>query len=162
MPQQEPQVFLFKTLLEEGQRISSINLSENEESYTVFMLLRFMKDPYLLDRIIGISYLEGLQLQGHQGENLLLDTGDRSLLLVGLYPGRARRLNVSLSYFVNISRSCYNTLSSFYEDRKHPGQAELYKELAFGVEKIADVLVAVRGIAPEVGIGSIPQGTVFN
>jgi hypothetical protein len=66
-------------------------LDESMESYLVFTLMRFMKDQDLATQAVALDQLR--------------DIGDQCLLLSGLYPKRAERRLVRVSYYVNIGRA---------------------------------------------------------
>jgi hypothetical protein len=77
------------SLVQEGEKRSKIPLSEEEESYTVFMLMRnvtntqLFEDPVAIILLHGLTYSAGEHAQAlHSGK-----AGDVALIIAGLYPG---------------------------------------------------------------------------
>lgn len=135
---------LWVDLVQEAKSSAKINLTEIQEGYLVFMLMRFLKRREVFSITIALQYLEGVHATGAIQESLLADTGDSSLLFAGLYPERAKSLNVSSSYFVDMSCICFSTLSTLCAKKKHLEEAKLYEELATNTVNLATVLGAMR------------------
>jgi hypothetical protein len=71
-------------LVGEAEQASSIHLNTELESYIVFLLMRFSKQPNLVDKILAIEFLEAMQTTGEaQREQLLQMVGDSCLLYAG-------------------------------------------------------------------------------
>ena len=138
---------LWVDLLKEGQARAQIPLSEFEESYTVFMLCRFMDKPGFMDAVLALSYLESQNLPPHKKEKTLRTTADTGIILAGLFPERAERLNVSCAYFVEMSKACFTELASLYHRMRQPIESRDCFLLARSAEKLSFVLGAVRGDA---------------
>jgi hypothetical protein len=99
-------------LIEEAERACSIHLNADLESYLVFLLMRFSKQPDLAAKIFAFEFLEAVQAaSGARRECLLQTVGDTCLLYSGLFPDQASKRHVKVSYFVDIGRSAYSTLA---------------------------------------------------
>jgi hypothetical protein len=72
--------------------------------------------------------------------NQLRDVGDQCLLLSGLFPKRAEKQLVKVSYYVNLGRSAYHHLS----DGVHQASADLYRQLAETFVMLMDLLQTIR------------------
>ncbi|MGD9592818.1 MAG: hypothetical protein AB7V32_09890 [Candidatus Berkiella sp.] len=125
-------------LLGEAQQASSIYLKEDLESYLVFLLMRFTGEPSVASSVVGLEFL-----RSYQQETLpfyqLKDVGDKCLLLAGLFPGRAIKRRVKLSYFVKLGQMAYSTISQSLSS-----QEELFIKLCIEFPKLMDVLGAMR------------------
>lgn len=132
-------------LVTEAQASSQIQLHEELESYLVFMLMRFMGKPEMAASILGLEFLTGANSCGQQRYDQLRDVGDKCLLVSGLFPGRAERKRVRLSYFVKLGQSAYSTLSLSEESKG----GELFGELSDRFVHMRDVLYAIRALSPD-------------
>lgn len=127
-------------LLNEAQRASTIYLREDLEAYLVFLLMRFMSKPAVASSVLGLDFLKSYQQRDiHQQFYLLKDVGDRCLLFAGLFPGRATRQHVTLSYFVKLGQTAYSTVSNQLSE-----QENLFIQLCHGFPKLMDLLQAMR------------------
>ncbi|MFI4938410.1 MAG: hypothetical protein ACHQJ6_07880 [Candidatus Berkiellales bacterium] len=131
-------------LLNEAQQCSSIYLKEDIESYLVFLLMRFTEEPNVVSSILGLDFLKICQPNSliHQQQQLK-EVGDKCLLFAGLFPGRAARRRVKLSYYVKLGQTAYSTLSS-----NLISQEELFNRLCNQFPKLTDVLHAMRETSP--------------
>jgi hypothetical protein len=64
------------------------------------------------------------------------------LLFSGLFPRRAEKKSVRISYFVDLGRSAYQQLSSLSRHQT----AKIYQNLAGGFVSLMDVLHAMRAL----------------
>lgn len=138
------QTELFVSLLKDAQRNAQVALTENEESYAVFMLMRFMRRCEILNTTLALKYLESTLESRAVSAVLLQDAADAGLLFAGLFPERSRRLNVPYTYFANMSRICFLTLADICDTLKHQGEAMLYREVGASTEKLSYVLSCTR------------------
>ncbi|MEI6810825.1 MAG: hypothetical protein WCK60_02095 [Candidatus Nomurabacteria bacterium] len=138
------QTELWVNLLKEAENRAQTKLTENQESYMVFMLMRFIARCELLSTTLALQYLESMLEKRRVKEVMLADTADTSLLFAGLFPERSKKLNVSSAYFMNISRSCFLGLADLCENMKHVGEATLYREIGTNIEKLTHVLYCTR------------------
>lgn len=131
-------------LVNEAEQSCAISLPVDLESYLVFLLQRFTDNPEIASSVLGLDFLNSYQETRHHQQ--LKDVGDKCLLLAGLFPGRAVKRRVKLSYFVKLGQTAYSTLSSYVIH-----QEELFSQLCYEFPKLLDVLLAMR----ESPLGSI-------
>lgn len=139
---EDTQTALWHHLVNEAQQRAGHRLDETLESYLVFVLMRHLKDQGLGQEALALEYLHAHADTGTLGRQRLRDTGDHCLLLAGLFPERARRRRVPVTYYIDLGRGAYRDLG----DLLRAGIAEVYAELAEGFENLVDVLLAARGI----------------
>ncbi len=139
---EDTQTALWHRLVNEAQRRAGHELDETLESYLVFVLMRHLRDQGLGREAMALQYLHAQTTPGPRGHQQLQETGDHCLLLAGLFPERARRRRVPVTYYIDLGRGAYRDLG----DLLRAGIAELYGQLAEGFESLVDVLLAARGI----------------
>lgn len=128
------------SLLSEAQQQSAIYLKEDLESYLVFLLMRFAEQPNLAASVLGLDFLHSCQsLTDPQRHYLLKEVGDKCLLYAGLFPGRAKRRRVKVSYFIKLGQTAYSTLSN-YQFPEEP----LFISLCQEFTNLMDVLQSMR------------------
>ena len=130
----------WQTLVKEAEDNSRLMLGEDLESYLVFLLVRFTIKPEIAKSVLSLEFLQSTQALGQQQQEKLQEVGDKCLLISGLFPGRALRRRVRISYFVQLGRSAYATLADICKEK----QGELYKSVGEGFVPLMDVLHAVR------------------
>lgn len=132
----------WQTLVTEASQACHITLDENLESYLVFLLMRFTGKPQIAQKIMAIELLESINHPASQKSIALRDVGDQCLLYSGLFPGRARRRRVRVSYYVDIGKSAYLSLANLgrYTDMV------LFGALAERFVCLMDVLHAMREV----------------
>ena len=128
-------------LVYEAQAATQLILTENTESYLVFLLMRFSQTTHLMESVISMDFLESMNLSGRQRVDKLQDVGDKSLLLCGLFPGIAKKRCVGLSYFSGMGQAAYLTVSEL-QDRE---LADLYLQLSNQFTTMQQILQAMRG-----------------
>lgn len=126
-------------LLNEAQKSSTIYLKEDLEAYLVFLLMRFTSQPEIASSVLGLDFLKCHQYRDAEQSHLLKDLGDRCLLFAGLFPGRAIKRRVKLSYFIKLGQRAYSTLSNQINE-----QESLFIQLCFEFPRLMDVLHATR------------------
>ncbi len=131
-------------LVNEAEQAANCQLHEDVESYLVFLLMRFAKRPDMASRILAVEYLRALHKAGESRKVALRSVGDQCLLFTGLFPKRAQRRPLKLSYFVDLGRSSYHTLSESIEK----GLAEVYASLCDEFVSLMNVLQAMRATVP--------------
>lgn len=108
-----------------GGRIG-LHLDEDCESYLVFVLLRYQREPRFFDGAQALGWLHAQSLAATARAEALRDIGDRCLLLAGLYPGLAERRRVSADYFAQLGRSAYQGVA----EASRTAYAALFAHLA--------------------------------
>lgn len=132
-------------LVNEAQSSASICLNEELESYLVFLLMRFSQQPQIANSVLGLEFLNGVQVDSSPQPQILKDVGDKCLLFSGLFPGRAKKRRVKVSYFVKLGQSAYSNLSQQAADT----DAQLFANLCLAFTNLMDVLQATRDISSE-------------
>lgn len=135
----------WQSLVLEAQSASHIDLTEDLQSYLVFMLMRFLNDTQLHEKPIAVDFLETLHQQGKLQQNNLREVGDKCLIISGFFPGLAERRFVQVNYFVNLGKGAYASLSHLSEKTT----AMLYQDLSHGFVPLMDVLQTIRGMASQ-------------
>ena len=133
----------WQALVHEAQTACGCHLVETLESYLVFLLMRFARQPHCTARIMAEDYLNSQLLRGEQRADRLREVGDHCLLFSGLFPQLAERRLVRISYFVTIGRSSYQQLSAVL-DR---GWSTVYRHLSEAFIVLMDVLHAMTPVA---------------
>lgn len=159
----------WQALVIDARQHSAIQLSEELESYLVFLLMRFVKNPEILQSILALDFLNTvLQPSSSFSNNLsqsnflastknkqnLRDIGDKCLLFSGLFPGLAKRRRVHVSYYVKLGQSAYSLLSTLsnnsFPGAQHPSQlATLFANLGEHFVGLMDVLHTIRSLNRE-------------
>ena len=132
-------------LVNEAQEKRAHWLSEDLESYLVFLLMRFAQQPKLASSVLAVDFLEGSQQAKVQRIDNLQTVGDKSLLFCGLFPGIAEERQVQLDYFVTIGRSAYASVA----DMEGEAMAQLFMSLCEDFVPLADTLQAMRVLSVE-------------
>ena len=137
---EETEVAQWHSLVRQAEDTYGCQLNEAMESYLVFTLMRFMKDQDLATQAIAADYLRAHGLPRSLRFEQLRDIGDQCLLPSGLYPKRAEKRLVRVSYYVNMGRSAYHHLSEGVQQ----ATADLYQQLAEGFVMLMDLLQTIR------------------
>jgi hypothetical protein len=130
----------WKQLLQEAEQKCNCRLDDEVESYLIFTLIRFTQNPQLASQPLAPDYLKSQHRGGHAQQLQLRDVGDQCLLLSGLFPQRAEKRLVRVSYYVDLGRSAYDHLSQLLRQ----AMAELYQQLAHHFVQLMDVLQNLR------------------
>lgn len=128
------------TLVREAEKESGCHVDEVMESYLVFTLMRFMKNQNLCANAMAPDFLNLHNLPEAVRTEQLRNIGDQCLLLSGLFPKRAEKRLVRVSYYVDMGRSAYHHLSSTAQH----ATANLYKQLADAFVVLMDLLQTIR------------------
>ena len=134
----------WQALVAEAEEISGVQLDEELESYLVFTLMRYLRRPEMAQRILALDFLEALQSSRQQRSQVLRDVGDQCLLFSGLFPRRAERRRVRVSYYVDLGRSAYQNLAESLTKTAH-----LFAHLADEFVAAMDTLQAIRVIGQQ-------------
>jgi hypothetical protein len=127
-------------LVKEAEQNSHLTLTEELESYLVFLLLRFNNQPEISAGVLGIEFLKSHQLNKLAQQKQLRDIGDKCLLFAGLFPGYAEHCHVKVSYFIELGQSAYHNLAMLSAQQ----MATLYIRLGKSFIVLMDVLHAMR------------------
>lgn len=130
----------WKALVEEAKLKNSYSLTEDMESYLVFLLMRFVENPEIAYRIMAMDFLKSFDQLKTERSISLRNIGDTCLLFAGLFPGRAERRRVRISYFVRLGQMAYSSLS---EERKNH-LTQLFADLAEHFVVLMDIMHCMR------------------
>lgn len=134
----DKQVFnLWHEIVTDAQEDCAIELHPQLKNYLVTLLMRYTNQPELAQHVFATSFLEAYQRQQQQQRILGLQiVGDHCLIFAGLFPHAAHKRHVKLSYFVDLGRSAYSSVSQTAND--------LYWLLAIQFVMLMDVLQSIR------------------
>lgn len=122
--------------------MGATQLSEELESYLVFLLMRFTGRAHVGASVMAVELLESHEMLKAAREDALRDVGDKCLLFAGFFPEIARKRHVTVSYYVDLGRSAYSSLST----SQHRALAELFGSLSEQFVPLMDVLHTMRSL----------------
>lgn len=132
----------WQALVNEATVDAHIHLNEDLESYLVFLLMRFTNQPQIAHSVLAMDFLSAFTDKALDKATQLQDVGDKCLLLAGLFPGRAERKHVRISYFVHLGQSAYSSLSTV----SRQSLATLFNDLSDAFVPLTDVLLTARSL----------------
>ena len=127
-------------LVSEAEHAAHCRLDHDLESYLVFLLMRYTNQPEMAGEVLALEYLRSMLAAGARRREGLRDVGDKCLLYSGLFPRRAQRRRVRISYFVDLGRGAYHQLAEHVGE----GAAITYRRLATGFVSLMEVLQQMR------------------
>lgn len=130
----------WQALVYEAQASTQLILTENTESYLVYLLMRFTQTTQLLESVLAMDFLESMNTSGRRRIDQLQEVGDKSLLLCGLFPGIAVKRHVGLDYYSGMGKAAYLTVSELQEQQS----ADLYLQLSDQFITLQNILRAMR------------------
>lgn len=133
---QETTLLLWEDIIQHAEYRCSIKLNKDLETYLAALLIRYTNKPEVAQQIFADAYLKALQEQKNSRNAMLQNVGDQCLIFAGLFPQQAEKRHVRVSYFVNLGRSAYSTISHTAND--------LYWALALQFVALMDVLQSIR------------------
>jgi hypothetical protein len=135
------------TLVNEAECMCGNYLAEDIENYLVWLLLRYTDHGDALSKSLASQYLQSHTSRSMQQENLR-DVGDICLILAGLFPERAVKLLVPITYFIELGRRAYNDLSVLLQStHSQDALAQLYLELQQNFVELIETLHCMRELA---------------
>lgn len=129
-------------LVKEAREFSSISLSEDLESYLIFLLMRFTNHPEMANSILALDFLQNIKKLKTENQEIIREVGDKCLLYSGLFPGRAKRQRVQISYYVDLGRRAYLALSSTHKN----ALSQLFANLSDHFVGLMDILHSMRSL----------------
>lgn len=126
---------LWQDTLRLAENRCSISLGHELEAYLISLLMRYTSNALLAKRVLAISFLEAQQQQVHHRAVSLQAVGDECLLYAGLFPQAANKRQVKISYYVDLGRSAYISISHNAND--------LFETLAMDFVVLMDVLQSI-------------------
>jgi hypothetical protein len=128
---------LWWDIIHDAEIMCEHSLENDLESYLVFLLARYIQRPDILKNIIALEFLKNARkLSSQQRQDAFTEIGDKCLIFSGLFPDIADKRLVKISYFVNMGKAAYTTLSTKEND--------LYHLLASQFVPMMDVLQTIR------------------
>jgi hypothetical protein len=127
---------LWRDIIHEAESNCRSKLQVELESYLINLLVRFSTQPELATQIMATQFLESVKLTPSERAVALQHVGDSCLIYSGLFPGIAEKRLVKISYFINLGRSAYSTISTTSND--------LYDLLTKRFVAIMDLLQSLR------------------
>lgn len=132
---------LWREIIHEAEASCRSNLQSELESYLVNLLVRYTNQPELAKQIMATRFMEGVKLSPSERQVALQQVGDTCLIYSGLFPGIAEKRLVKISYYIQMGRSAYGTISKSNND--------LYDLLTQQFVAIMDILQSVRQYTKE-------------
>lgn len=132
-------------LVQEAEGLNGVSLDEELESYLVFLLMRYTECTELAARVMAIEYLNSARCAGQERRERMRDIGDQCLLFSGLFPNRAERRRVRISYYVELGRGAYQSVSEVAQST----MATMFSNLADSFVSMMDTLQAIRRLSTE-------------
>ncbi|OUD12492.1 hypothetical protein [Thioflexithrix psekupsensis] len=129
-------------LINEAEQLCAAHLDEELQSYLVFLLMRHSNTTEMAHSVMALEYLDSLDAHGQLRETQLRDVGDKCLLFSGLFPERAQKRRVRVSYYVNLGVSAYAMVSASLAGVR----ARLFAELSRHFVGLMDILQATREV----------------
>lgn len=102
-------------LVNEAQAATQLMLTENTESYLVFLLMRFSHGPKLIESVIALDFLESMHRPKTLQMEVLRDVGDKSLLFAGYFRGLPRSAMSVSNIFLKWDKQPTSLLVSWRE-----------------------------------------------
>ena len=132
-------------LVKDAESYNGVQLDEEMESYLVFLLMRYTQQPELGAKVMALEYLQGANSVGNLRQEKMRDVGDQCLLYSGLFPRLAERRRVRLSYYVDLGRSAYHTVSELTQS----AMAKMFGQLSESFVELMDTLQAMRCVSQQ-------------
>lgn len=132
----ETTIALWQDVIQYAEGRCDVSLTEELEVYLISLLSRYMDRPDIPQQVFATAFLKSIGMQEHQRVLSLQHVGDQCLLMAGLFPQVAKRKQVKVSYFVDLGRSAYATISHSAND--------LYWSLAYQFVAMMDVLQSIK------------------
>ena len=114
------------SLIIEAEAQMNINLNIDTESYLVFLLMRSSKSTLWLDSSVGMDLMHAMQHSGQIQKTMLIDVGDKSLLVSGFFPELVHKKRLDPNYFIQIGQIAYASVGGLPDEPQH----QLYQELS--------------------------------
>ena len=124
-------------LVKEAEAFNGVHLDEELESYLVFLLMRYTGRPELAAKVMALDYLNGAQTAGSERREKMRDVGDQCL-----FPKRAEKRRVRVSYYVDIGRTAYHNVA----EAAQAAMAEMFQHLSESFVSLMDTLQAMRSM----------------
>ncbi len=131
-------------IVREAEVTSGLELSEELENYLVHLLLCYMDKPEIADAVLSLDYLRAEQHFSVTPYNELRQVGDQCLLYSGLFPERAERRRLKISYFVELGQLSYQSAAK--KAVKESDLSSLFRHLSQRFVRLMDILQSMRSL----------------
>src|SRR6476660_3855576 len=133
---------LFRDLVRDAMATQQVQSSETTEFYLVQLLTVFARANHrdLLDRPLGVDYLEAFHLPASQQFERLKRVADTALFVTGVFVDSLERSLVGPEYYTALGRNAYARLSAH---SPRAGLADLFQELAGRFPEFVRVLMEI-------------------
>lgn len=128
-------LFMWHEVIKSAENRCSIILDDNLEAYLISLLMRYSNKPEIAQFVFAEHYLQALKQRHAQRNASLQLVGDQCLLYAGLFPHQAEMRHVKITYFVDLGRIAYNTISNTTND--------VFSALALEFVALMDVLQSI-------------------
>ena len=135
----------WRKLVHDGELDCEIELGEELQSYLVFLLMRHVEKPEIINRIMALELTNSLVTTGRAKQTQLRDVGDCCLLFSGFFPQIAEKRRVDVSYYVGMGQSAYLYLA----ESCHAKMSPLFYCVSEGFVHLMEVLQAIRSFEHE-------------
>jgi|GEM_PF-3126173 hypothetical protein len=142
----------WQALVYEAQHHCAIILTEELESYLVFLLMRFATHPELANSMMALDFLQGLNELGTHRDTKLRNVGDKCLLLSGLFPAHIQKRQLTLNYFIHLGQTAYDSIFQSPAEEHY----SLFKALSQNFSPLRDVVQALTEL-PSTELNFIPN-----
>ncbi|MCB1826862.1 MAG: hypothetical protein KDH94_00455 [Coxiellaceae bacterium] len=132
----------WQALVAEAEVKTGYAFDEHLESYLVLTLDHYTKKDELISSVIALDFLKSTNIARPRDGALLREVGDQCLILSGLFPERALKKNVSLTYFIGMGQQAYLALTD--NRLKESFDPELYNSLSHNFVGLMDLLHSMR------------------
>lgn len=134
-------------LVKEASQHCQHTLSDPIENYLVLTLDAYTTREEIGSAVVALDFLKSIELSSQECISLLRDVGDRCLIISGLFPERAKRKNLPLSYYISIGKQSYQRLSN--ASSIITIDPTLFLELSQNFIGLMDILQTMREIQPK-------------
>jgi hypothetical protein len=138
---------LFDSLIGMGEETARITLPAHLKIFLVNCLMEYLTDPSITHCVLALAFLEATEKTGVERALSLRRAGDASLILAGLYPERALRLNVSSVYFRSLGQASYASLAVHLSVTASPERGKFFHGVARDFALLEHVLHHTRSKA---------------
>jgi hypothetical protein len=109
---QKTRLCLWNDIFKLAEKKAGFNFDESLKHYLTVTLDFFTTQPHISQHIISMDFLIHSNAESSFDLKCLRDTGDRCLILSGLFPNFIKHKNISSSHIINIGRQAYGIISS--------------------------------------------------
>lgn len=124
---------LWQDTVKHAEGCCSVALNPELEAYLVSLLMQYSHRPEVAKQLFAAAFLEAQQTHNNHS---LQRVGDQCLLFAGLFPHSTEKKLIKISYFVDLGRSAYTSISQKTND--------LFSLLAHQFVGLMDVLQSIR------------------